>query len=71
MTAHAHMPVLEPCLICGQLKSGGIHIANQLICDSCQEKIVETDVTDWKYQHFVNKLSKLKMGGETALRKTK
>ncbi|CAM3228484.1 sigma factor G inhibitor Gin [Sporolactobacillus spathodeae] len=50
----------EICLICGQLKHEGIHIGNQLICYSCQDKIVATDVTDWKYRYFIKKLSKIK-----------
>ncbi|MFT8872678.1 MAG: sigma factor G inhibitor Gin [Sporolactobacillus sp.] len=47
------------CLICGCQAQKGVHIGNQLICHSCQDKIAHTDVTDWKYKHFVNKLSAL------------
>ncbi|WKB37190.1 sigma factor G inhibitor Gin [Terrilactibacillus sp. S3-3] len=35
-------------MICGHTKTSGIHICNQLICDSCQKEIVETDVNNWK-----------------------
>ncbi|MDD9150670.1 MULTISPECIES: sigma factor G inhibitor Gin [unclassified Sporolactobacillus] len=61
MAMQMHSQTGETCLICGQVKQTGIHICNQLICDSCQEKIVKTDVTDWKYKHYVNKLSQLRL----------
>ncbi|BBN97330.1 sigma factor G inhibitor Gin [Sporolactobacillus terrae] len=52
----------EVCLVCGRHKTEGIHIFNQLICNSCQKKIVETDVTDWKYKYYMDKLAKLRIG---------
>ncbi|GGL63900.1 sigma factor G inhibitor Gin [Sporolactobacillus putidus] len=61
MAMQMHPQAGETCMICGQVKQTGIHICNQLICDSCQKKIVETDVTDWKYRHYVNKLSRLQL----------
>ncbi|WP_100486519.1 sigma factor G inhibitor Gin [Sporolactobacillus pectinivorans] len=61
MAMQKHQPAGENCVICGQIKPGGIHICNQLICDSCQKKIVATDVTDWKYRYYMDKLSILKL----------
>ncbi|MCQ2011207.1 MAG: sigma factor G inhibitor Gin [Sporolactobacillus sp.] len=60
----------EACLICGREDVEGIHICNQLICDSCQKKIVETDVTDWKYKFYMNKLAKLQIGQKGQLMET-
>ncbi|MFX3619067.1 MAG: sigma factor G inhibitor Gin [Sporolactobacillus sp.] len=71
MAMQAHVPASEICVICGRQKKEGIHIRNQLICHSCQQKIVETDVTDWKYQHFVNRLSKLQTKIRRPAAKTK
>ncbi|RYL88162.1 sigma-G inhibitor, Gin [Sporolactobacillus sp. THM7-4] len=61
MAMHAHSPAGEKCMICGEIKLTGIHICNQLICDSCHNQIVKTDVGDWKYQYYMKKLSKLKL----------
>lgn len=49
----------ETCLICGETKKQGIHIFNQLICDSCEKEIVETNTDDVRYQEYIEKLSKL------------
>ncbi|MFC7394705.1 sigma factor G inhibitor Gin [Scopulibacillus cellulosilyticus] len=49
----------ETCIICEKQKRSGIHICDQLICDSCQKHIIETDVSDIKYQYILKKLSKL------------
>ncbi|MCO7127701.1 sigma factor G inhibitor Gin [Sporolactobacillus shoreicorticis] len=62
MAMHKLNQAKEACLICGQENVEGIHICNQLICDSCQKRIVETDVTDWKYKFYMNKLAKLRIG---------
>ncbi|RYM04917.1 sigma-G inhibitor, Gin [Sporolactobacillus sp. THM7-7] len=61
MQAHAQAQNDETCIICGQTGTSGIHICHQLICDSCQRKMIETDVTDRKYKHYVKKLSKLRL----------
>ncbi|MFT8363566.1 MAG: sigma factor G inhibitor Gin [Sporolactobacillus sp.] len=47
----------QKCVICGRKQTEGIHIGNQLICHSCHEQLVTTDVTDWKYPYFIRKLS--------------
>ncbi|SFG76769.1 sigma factor G inhibitor Gin [Sporolactobacillus nakayamae] len=62
MTMREQDHLEETCLICGQQNVEGIHICNQLICESCQKKIVETDVTNWKYKFYMNKLAKLRIG---------
>lgn len=61
----------ETCVICGQANQTGIHICNQLICDSCQKKMVETDVTDWKYAYYIRKLSTLQLKATDHAAKTK
>ncbi|TGA95788.1 sigma-G inhibitor, Gin [Sporolactobacillus shoreae] len=61
MALREHQPAGETCVICGQIKKSGIHLCNQLICDSCEKKIVETEVTSWKYRYYMNKLSALKL----------
>lgn len=62
MTMREQDQLEETCLICGRQNVEGIHICNQLICDSCQKKMVETDVTNWKYKFYMNKLAKLRIG---------
>ncbi|MFD2617422.1 sigma factor G inhibitor Gin [Terrilactibacillus laevilacticus] len=57
----AHSCTGEICVICGEIKYKGIHVCNQLICDTCQKDIVRTDVTDEKYRYFISQLSKLKL----------
>ncbi|MCI1859048.1 MAG: sigma factor G inhibitor Gin [Sporolactobacillus sp.] len=53
----------EACIVCGRTDREGIHICHQLICDSCRERIVATDVTDQKYRYFLNKLAGLNIAG--------
>ncbi|RYL89800.1 sigma factor G inhibitor Gin [Sporolactobacillus sp. Y61] len=65
MAEEAHAPIHETCMICNQLKSEGLHIGNQLICDSCRRTIVKTDVTDWKYGFLIKKLSQLNLIDQT------
>ncbi|WP_010632696.1 sigma factor G inhibitor Gin [Sporolactobacillus vineae] len=55
----SRLPV-DTCLICGRTDVPGIHILNQLICESCQQKMIATEVTDWKYRYYINRLSLLK-----------
>jgi hypothetical protein len=62
MTTREPGQLEETCLICGRQNVEGIHICNQLICNSCQKKIVDTDVTNWKYKFYMNKLAKLRIG---------
>ncbi|WEG12755.1 sigma factor G inhibitor Gin [Pullulanibacillus sp. KACC 23026] len=54
-----HVPVNDTCIICDEKKDSGIYICNQLICHSCQKKIVETDVDDATYELLVKQLKKL------------
>lgn len=56
---HGHLN--EKCIICEEEKSSGIYICNQLICESCQTKIVNTDVDDSDYMMLVRKLGKLSL----------
>lgn len=49
----------ETCMICDEQGIEGIHICDQLICDSCQKEILETDVTDKKYDFYLERLSRL------------
>lgn len=54
-------PVNETCIICEEKKTSGIYICNQLICNSCQKEIVETEVEDIRYNYLVEKLKKLSL----------
>ncbi|MCL1632438.1 sigma factor G inhibitor Gin [Sporolactobacillus sp. CPB3-1] len=68
MAVHEQGRGEERCLICGKTQVEGIHICDQLICDSCQKKIVETDVMDWKYRFYMNKLAKLKISQSVSMK---
>lgn len=54
-----HAPIHGTCIICEEEKENGIYICNQLICQSCQKKLVETDVDDANYDLLVQQLRKL------------
>lgn len=49
----------ELCMICGVERDSGIHVCNQLICEACQNEMVNTEVTDEKYKFFLQKMSRL------------
>jgi hypothetical protein len=49
----------ETCIICEKARANGIRICNQLICDSCQQEMVETGVDHDRYQFFIKRLGKL------------
>ncbi|GGE53821.1 hypothetical protein GCM10011391_35900 [Pullulanibacillus camelliae] len=49
----------ETCIICEKTTTVGIHICNQLICENCQNELIETDVNDDRYKFFIEKLGKL------------
>ncbi|MFC4620339.1 sigma factor G inhibitor Gin [Camelliibacillus cellulosilyticus] len=51
----------ETCIICEESKAGGIHICNQLICDACQQKIIEASVDGEQYKYFIKKLGKISL----------
>ncbi|GIN88418.1 anti-sigma-G factor Gin [Heyndrickxia sporothermodurans] len=46
----------DTCIICDQLKKGGIHLYTSFICSECEKDIVQTDTNDPKYQFYVNQL---------------
>lgn len=59
---HLHQtPMNDTCIICEEKKESGVYICNQLICSSCQEKIVETEVDDATYPILVKQLKKLSL----------
>lgn len=49
----------EICLVCEETKENGIHICNQFICTSCEEKLVQTDTDDERYGYYLEKLRKI------------
>ena len=51
----------ERCIICNEPEEKGIKICNQLICEKCQDELIETDVSDEKYQYFIKKLGKISL----------
>lgn len=46
----------DVCIICGKMNQQGIHIITQFICESCEAEIVNTEVIDAKYPHFIRQL---------------
>lgn len=44
------------CLVCEEIKTDGINICEQFICESCEREMVETDVQEPKYPVFVKRL---------------
>ncbi|HET7521851.1 MAG TPA: sigma factor G inhibitor Gin [Bacillales bacterium] len=49
----------EVCLICEETKHVGIHICDQFICQSCEQKLVKTNTDDEWYVFYLRKLRKL------------
>lgn len=49
----------ETCMICEEKKRTGIHICNQFICESCEQKLVHTDTGDASYAYYLKKLRSL------------
>lgn len=47
------------CIICDQLKTLGIMICEEFICDDCEAEIVRTDVKDDKYPFFIHQMNKI------------
>jgi hypothetical protein len=51
--ASAASPVSAECIICRQPADRGIRIWGQFICEACEREIVHTDVSDARYQHYI------------------
>lgn len=49
------------CIICGQQKKEGIVIVSEFICEACEAEMVQTDVKDEKYNHFVHQMKQIWM----------
>ena len=50
----------EVCIVCKEKKTRGIHICHQFICQSCEQEIVQTQTTDDRYHHYLERLRKIK-----------
>jgi hypothetical protein len=48
-----------PCIICGHLKTNGIRILSEFICESCETEMVQTDVQDVKYPYFIHQMKQI------------
>jgi hypothetical protein len=48
-----------PCIICGQLKSNGIRILSEFICEVCEAEMVQTDVQDERYPYFIHQMKQI------------
>lgn len=70
MAEHLRGMRTDTCVICGRT-GPGIRIGNQLICDSCEKKMVRTDVSDWKYRYYVEKLSAIRLAAREEARQSK
>lgn len=49
----------ETCLICEKERDVGIHICDQFICETCEQKLVQTDTADTDYGYYLRKLRNL------------
>lgn len=46
----------DSCIICGRAGLEGMRVCGQLICNACEREIVQTDVEDDDYQHYVEQM---------------
>ncbi|MFD1179584.1 sigma factor G inhibitor Gin [Paenibacillus puldeungensis] len=49
----------KKCIICGEPKTEGIHIAAEFICDACESEMVHTDVREEKYNFFIHRMKQI------------
>lgn len=47
------------CIICNKVKSEGILIVSEFICEDCEVEIVATDVQDEKYPFFIHQMKQI------------
>ncbi|GGE22081.1 carnitine-CoA ligase [Marinithermofilum abyssi] len=47
------------CIVCEKPRTNGISVLDEFICEHCEREIVQTDVEDRKYPHFVFQLRKI------------
>jgi hypothetical protein len=47
------------CLICGEGEGEGLHISGEFICLRCEQRIVESKVSDRQYDRFRQSLKVL------------
>jgi len=57
------MKVLPVCILCGDTPplglTGGIYINHHLICDCCEQEILQTQTVDVHYRTLVENLKRL------------
>ncbi|HET7629515.1 MAG TPA: sigma factor G inhibitor Gin [Bacillales bacterium] len=51
----------EVCLICETEQTSGIHICDQFICVSCEQRMVKTSSGDATYPYYLKKLKSLRL----------
>ncbi|OYD06392.1 sigma factor G inhibitor Gin [Paludifilum halophilum] len=44
------------CIVCEEERVKGIRVLDEFICETCEKEIVNTEVEDQKYPHFVLQL---------------
>ncbi|MCR3921017.1 MAG: sigma factor G inhibitor Gin [Firmicutes bacterium] len=49
----------EKCLICSRPTEAGLRILTSLVCSDCEQELLNTDVTDPRYNLFVEKLKQV------------
>lgn len=49
----------ETCVICGNIKSKGIHLYTHFICCDCESEMVSTDTSEEKYKYYLYQLRKV------------
>ncbi|WP_202081422.1 sigma factor G inhibitor Gin [Caldalkalibacillus salinus] len=59
MQAQVKQRVPEMCVICSRHQDEGIHIWHQFICRECETEIVMTDVSEEKYNFFVQQMKRI------------
>ncbi|MDQ0209149.1 sigma factor G inhibitor Gin [Alkalicoccobacillus murimartini] len=55
-TSVIHVQLGHTCLICETRKTEGYKLCHSFVCESCERKIVTTDVRADDYMIFVNKM---------------
>ncbi|MCL6633046.1 MAG: sigma factor G inhibitor Gin [Alicyclobacillus herbarius] len=53
---------IRRCIVCDQPREIGITVFGQFICGECEKEIVSTDTSEPRYQYYVQRLKRLRLG---------
>ncbi|OCA80653.1 sigma factor G inhibitor Gin [Bacillus sp. FJAT-27225] len=51
--------VSETCVVCGEIKTKGIHLYTSFICMECEMDMIKTETNDPKYPYYLKQLRKV------------